>query len=285
MKPYYLLRLMRPEQWYKNLLVFVPLIFAQKLLNLELWPVLILGFVILCFISSISYIINDVMDMEADKKHPKKRNRPLASGKVSKDEALLLAFILTLPVLFLSYFTNYLFWLLALGLFLTNQLYSLYLKNIPIIDVHLIALGFIIRTEAGNILINLPTSPWLLIIIFLLSLFWAVGKRKVELATLKSEAPKYKKVFKFYTEDILLSFTNVLAAMLLLAYIFFTSSTHGMVLMLTIPIATFMVFRYLYFIYTNKEEAQKSERIFLDPQMFIALVVWVLLSIYLLYWF
>lgn len=280
----YFLKLLRPGQWYKNLLIFIPLIFAGRLLERDLWPILIIGFIVLCLISSISYIINDIIDLEADKRHPKKRKRVLPSGKVKKREAAVIALLIALLVIALSYFTTFWFWILAAGLFISTQIYTLYLKNIPLVDIHVIALNFIIRTVSGAVLIkDTQVSPWLLIIIFLLALFWAVGKRKAEMGVLKSEARRHKKVYRFYTEELLISLTNILAAMLLIAYILFTTSTHEMRLMITIPIATFMVFRYLFFIYTNREEAQRSERIFLDPQMLGALMLWASVSVYVLY--
>jgi predicted neutral ceramidase superfamily lipid hydrolase len=145
-----------------------------------------------------------------------------------------------------------------------------------LVDIHIIALNFIVRTLAGAFLVNAYPSAWLLIIIFLLAIFWAAGMRKFELRHSKKNG-------SHYSPEFLDNLANISAAMLLIAYILYTSIAHQGMLMLTIPIATFMVFRYLYFIQTNNVIVQKSERLFLDKQMLIALVVWFILIVLLIY--
>ncbi len=274
-----LIKLMRPWQWYKNLVVFIPMVFAGQLFNFDLWPITFGGFIFLCVISSISYILNDIVDIKKDRAHPDKRKRPIASGQVSVRQALVFATIWGLILLCWSYFMPFYFSLAALALFLSTSIYTLYLKNVMIVDIHIIALNFIVRTLAGAVLVNAVPSVWLFMIIFLLAIFWATGKRKFELSRFKHGRVERTA----YTTQFLESIASLSAAMLLIAYILYTSIAHQGKLMLTIPIATFMVFRYLYFIQTNNETVQKSERIFLDKQMLAALALWFILIVLQIY--
>jgi len=282
MRPTDVFMLIRPWQWYKNLVFFIPIVFSQSLLKFELWPIMVIGFAILCLVSSVSYIINDIIDTEADKAHPEKKKRPLPSGRVSSTHAYLLAAILAFFALYLSTFTPFAFSLLALALFLSTLLYTLYLKNIPLVDIHVIAINFILRTASGAFIIGVDVSPWLVIVIFLLALFLAIGKRKSEIEKFGRKNLK-KPVFKFYTQEILNRLTDITATMLSMSYILYTSFTHNFRLMVTIPLATFLVFRYLYFIQSNSEVARKSELVFCDKQMLAGILIWIALSIVLLY--
>jgi len=272
-----LVKLMRPWQWYKNLVVFIPLIFASQLFNAGLWPITVSGFIFLCLVSSVSYIMNDIMDRKKDRTHPDKRKRPIASGAISVNSALIFAALLGAALVVWSFFMPPMFNFWALSLFLLTSAYSLYFKKVALVDIHIIASNFVVRTLAGAVLINVYPSPWLLIIIFLLAIFWATGKRKFELSRYK------KKKSQLYGPAFLSSLSNISAAMLLIAYILYTSIAHQGKLMLTIPIATFMVFRYLYFIQTDNETIQKSERIFLDKQMLAALALWFILIVLQIY--
>lgn len=276
LKLLHLIKLLRPWQWYKNLVVFIPMVFASQLFNVSLWPITLAGFVFLCLTSSVSYILNDIIDLKKDRAHPDKRKRPIASGQISVCQALFLTMTLGILLLCWAVFMPLYFSLAAAVLFLSNLFYSLYFKNVMLVDIHIIALNFIVRTLAGAFLVNAYPSAWLLIIIFLLAIFWAAGKRKFELRHSKKNG-------SHYSPEFLDNLANISAAMLLIAYILYTSIAHQGMLMLTIPIATFMVFRYLYFIQTNNVIVQKSERLFLDKQMLIALVVWFILIVLLIY--
>lgn len=274
---------MRPQQWYKNLIVFVPLVFSGNLTNLQLWPIAILGFLALCLVSSISYIANDIIDAESDRRHPEKKNRPLPSGRVKTMEAIILALVLALASLLIFANTNILFALLATGLFVSTLAYSLYLKNKPIIDVHVIAFNYVIRALAGVVLIGAALSGWLVLTIFLLALFWALGKRKYEIVSLGAGARAHKAVYGFYTPDMLTSLTDIVAAMLLMAYSLYTLSVGPSRMMLTIPLASFMIFRYIYLVHTNSPLIHKSERLFLDRQMLLGMAAWLSLVVIILY--
>jgi 4-hydroxybenzoate polyprenyltransferase len=215
-------KLLRMQQWYKNFVIFLPLIFSNNLFEPILFLEVFLGFIALCFISSTNYIINDIIDVEKDKLHPRKKKRPIASGAVGKGFAVFMAVLLFVSSMIISFFLEPLFIAWPLTLFISTQIYSKWLKNIPIVDIHMIALNFIIRTTAGSVAIGVLTSPWLFLLAFLLALYLALGKRTSELATLGKKAPKFKKVFNFYTKELLESLTLIVVAALISAYSFYT---------------------------------------------------------------
>lgn len=279
-----LVKLLKLQKWYKNLMIFLPLVFAGLLFESAYWPTLILGFIVLSLVSSVSYIINDIVDAKADRSHPQKKNRPIASGRVKPMEGLMLAAVLVIIAVGISaaYIQNTTFELLVLALFISMQLYTLYFKNIMLIDINFIAINFIIRTISGTVLIGIGVSPWLFILIYLLALFWAVAKRKVEISTLHN-AGDHRKVHNQYSETMLNYLCNVLAGTLIAAYYVFASTTHNSGLLITVPFAVFMIFKFLYYVYNNREEAQSPELMTRDPQMMVALGVWFLLAVYVLY--
>jgi len=279
------LKLLRVQQWYKNLVIFIPLIFSRNLFNLNLFLIELLGFLALCLMSSCNYIINDVLDAEKDRLHPEKKNRPIASGAVKKDTAAIIATVLFVASLMVSYYINWLFILWPLALFVSTQLYSWKLKDIPIIDIHMIALNFIIRTTAGSIAISVETSTWLFLLAFLLAIFLALGKRWVELATLGKKAASHRHVFNFYNEELLNSFINIILAMLLASYAFYTflANTPNDLMMLTIPIATFILFRYLFLIKSNHKIAERIELLVYDRQLLAGIIIWAFISILVFY--
>lgn len=281
------LRLLRVTQWYKNLVIFIPLVFAEKLFVPELFIMEIIGFLALCFVSSSNYIINDIMDAEKDKLHSYKKNRPIASGKISKGTAWVISITLFAASLIISFSINWLFLLWPIMLFISTQIYSWKLKNVPILDIHMIALNFLIRTTAGSVAIGVQTSVWLFLLAFLLAIFLALGKRRVELSNLGKKAEKHRPVFKFYTKDLLDSLINIVIAVLLASYAFYTflANTANDMMMITIPIATFILFRYLFLIKSDSRIANRTELIIYDKQLTIGIIVWTLVSVYIFYVF
>ena len=179
-KARYYLELMRPVQWYKNLLIFIPLIFSLNLFNSKLYPSLFLGFISLSLLSSANYAINDVKDAPSDALHPVKKKRPIPSGKVSEREALVLAVVLGSIAFTIGYVLNRYFFMILVVFFTSTQLYTFLLKKIPILDVMVVSFNFYLRTIAGAYIINVEISPWLTIGIFFIALFLALGKRKAE---------------------------------------------------------------------------------------------------------
>src|SRR3989338_10440056 len=197
MKDYF--NLFRARQWYKNLVIFLAIIFGGKLLDIQRWETLLLGFIALCIISSSNYIINDIIDFRKDRLHPEKKNRPLAAGKISLVNAFLCFLILVTGGFYLAYLLSVNFFLLSLSLFFINQVYSFTLKNEPFADLISISTNFVIRAVSGSVLINLDISPWLILCTFFLALFLGSAKRHSEVLLLKNNAEQHRPVLKYYT--------------------------------------------------------------------------------------
>jgi 4-hydroxybenzoate polyprenyltransferase len=245
-----MLRLLRPRQWTKNLLLFAALVFAEDLFDADAVVLASLGFAAFCLASSSVYIINDLLDAERDRLHPEKRNRPIASGAISPGRATAVAAALTVASLALA------FWLapgfgvatiLYVGL---THFYSIVGKNVVILDVVLIAFGFVIRAIAGALAIAVPISDWFILCTAFLALFLAVSKRKAELVTLKEGAGSTRPVLDRYTETSLNTYTAVTMAAALICYGLYIldfqrqAGSDSRLLMLTFPVVVFGIFRY-----------------------------------------
>jgi len=276
--------LLRPKQWIKNLLLFAGLIFSSNLFQLSLLYSSIVAFISFCLLSSCVYIINDIVDIEADKRHSKKQNRPLAAGKVSIRQAV---------VVFIGLFTLSLFgaWsintsLLFIGIlyFVLVSSYSYWLKNIVILDVFAVAFGFLLRAVAGGVAINVKISPWFLLCTLLISLFLALTKRRQESIILEDNGITHRKVLEHYPLSYLDQLISIVTAATILAYSLYTfTASQSEYFMLTIPFVIYGIFRYLYLVH-NKELGESTEEILLkDKPLLINVLIWVLLSISLLY--
>ena len=196
-------KLLRVNHYLKNFLVLFPLVFSSELLNLSKLKTTVLGFIAFCLTASIVYIINDLKDIENDKKHPVKKNRPFASGKVSKVEGIIILIVLTLIVLGLSYFIGFEHWiaLLLLGVYLLlNVFYSFGLKNVPIVDIVILVSGFLIRVVYGAQIIDLTVSNWMYLTVISASFYMGLGKRRNEII---KQGDKSRKVLKYYTKEFL----------------------------------------------------------------------------------
>jgi 4-hydroxybenzoate polyprenyltransferase len=271
------IRLMRPAQWYKNLLVFLAIVFYQtpqvypwvetppilditKLYTYHL-P-LIVGFFAFCAVSSATYIINDIHDLEADAAHPEKKYRPLASGAVKRTRALYFAAVLLLSGLALSFALYWLFFLMIILYIIQAQLYNSYLRKRAIIDVVTIAMGFVIRAISGAVLLRIPFTSWLVIGVFFFALVLGFGKRKNELQFLGENAAVHKPVFKKYTDTILdhgisMSATWFVFFYTLYCYNNFASNMDHQPIMLTVPIMAGLILRYVYLIHIGSPVGRK----------------------------
>ncbi|MFH1835379.1 MAG: decaprenyl-phosphate phosphoribosyltransferase [Methanobacteriota archaeon] len=276
---YNLIRLLRPHQWYKSIVIFLALFFTNNLFNLPLLINTVFGFVSFCMVSSAYYIINDIHDAEEDRKHPEKRKRPIASGEITANKALILSFGLFLASLTLAYALKPFFALFPVILYVLNILYTYYFRNIPLVDIHVISLNFILKAVAGAILIEVPASVWLIVAIYFIALFLAVSKRYGELLLLGDRAIEFKGVYEVYSETLLKNMILVVISVLLFTYIMYTFTAHeSPYLMLTIPFATFMVFRYMYFISIGHKAVRKVQYIFTDGQMLVCFTLWIISS-------
>lgn len=250
MKKY--IELIRAKHWIKNLLIFIPLI-CSGFINAENVLNLIIGFFSFSFISSFVYIINDIKDIEKDKLHPRKKKRPLPSGKITKKRAILISIILLIASLSFNYIIykeilNVSFYLL-LAYMIINILYSMGLKNIAILDIILLATGFIIRVYYGASIINVPVSDWLFLTILNASLFLGLGKRKKELINNKDS----RKVLKEYNEAFLDRFQYISLGLMLVFYSLWTIEQDIKFLSLTIPLLIIIFMKYCLIIEKSDE--------------------------------
>lgn len=275
---------MRPHQWYKNLIVFIGLIFSKNILSPELWYEVSSVFVLLCIFSGVTYIVNDVVDAERDARHPRKRRRPIASGRIRKHEALFGALVLFVLASYWA-FTLSQETVEALIVFLgIGFLYNFYLKNIFIVDIITISVLFVLRAIIGVIVINVEVSQWLILCTFLLALMLALGKRRKELEMLKEESIYHRKVLEHYSLEIINPLVISTLAILYVSYCIYSVLTEtGREMVITIPVMTYLLFRYTYLIFSESDVPSNPERVFMDKGMVYGMIFWVALVLVSLY--
>ena len=273
-----LLKTMRPRQWTKNGFVFFALVFDKQLFNIPALLDTLAGFALFCLISSAVYIFNDLADIEADRQHPEKKNRPLPSGKLSASVAWIAGVALVLISLGLGWFLSRPFAYVVAGYFVINILYSRWLKHVPILDVLIVAAGFVLRVHAGTTLITVERfSPWLYVVTTLGALYLGFGKRRSELALLAQGAGSHRKVLDGYTIPLLDQYITIVSSATILAYSLYTFSApnlpanHSM--MLTIPFMAYIIFRYLYIIQVTHQAGAPEEVLLSDRPMQIAIAL------------
>ncbi|EKF86302.1 decaprenyl-phosphate phosphoribosyltransferase [Methanobacterium formicicum] len=273
---------MRPKQWYKNLVIFIGIIFSINLLNLNLWIEVIAAFTIFCILSGSIYVLNDILDLEKDKNHPKKKNRPLASGRLKVSHALTSAIILIFIALTGAYLLNLQFFMVSVAFFILMLVYSFFLKEIIIVDIMVISIGFVLRAMAGALAIGVYVSPWLIICAFLLALFLALGKRRHELVLLKENASNHRKILGEYSTDMLDQMINITTSALIMSYSLYTFFSGNIYIMITIPFAFYGLFRYIFLVHARNMGGE-PEMIFKDRGMVISIVLWVIVVVCVLY--
>lgn len=273
---------MRPKQWYKNLVIFIGIVFSLNLLNINLWIDVIGAFAIFCALSGSMYIINDIIDIEKDKNHPKKRLRPIASGKLKSNYAVMSVIILVILSFAASYLINSLFLITALTFFILLLVYSLFLKQLIIVDIMIISTGFVLRAIAGCLAVGVLISPWLIICAFLLALFLGIGKRRHELVLLGDNATNHRKILDGYSTEMLDQMINITTSALIMSYSIYTFFTGKLAIMLTIPFAFYGLFRYIYLVHA-KNFGGEPEMLFKDKGMILSMTLWILLVIIVLY--
>lgn len=266
---------MRPKQWYKNLVLFIGIFFSGNFLNFHMWTYVFLAFLIFCIISGSEYIINDLMDREMDRLHPKKCNRPIASGRLKALPALILVTFMLCGALVGAYLINTLFFITSLAYFLLILLYSLYLKHVAVVDILTISMGFVLRAIAGCLAINVAVSPWLIICAFLLALFLAIGKRRHELILLENNANNHRKALDNFSTKILDEMMTIVTSSLIMSYSLYSFLTNNLLMMITIPIVIYGIFRYV-FLVNSKNMGGEPEMLFKDAGMLTCIILWVI---------
>ncbi|MDD3225901.1 MAG: decaprenyl-phosphate phosphoribosyltransferase [Clostridium sp.] len=280
----YLLKLMRPKQWIKNFFVFAAIIFSGKFSNMHILLLNIYVFVLFCLISSAVYILNDLVDAPKDRMHPQKKYRPIASGKVTKVQAIFLEVIIVIITLYISYIIQYKIFIVILAYYIMNILYSFKLKNIVILDVMIITFGFLLRVISGSIPTNVQLSPWLLLCTMLLALFIALNKRKSEIITLKDKSGEHRKILEEYSVELIDSMLTIVTPGLLIAYCLYTfSSIQSRTMMITIPFVLYGIFRYQYLMLKENIGGKPEDVFQKDMPFLINIVLWVVCSIVIVY--
>jgi len=293
---------MRPRQWTKNLALFVGLVFAQQLFTFTSFERVTVAFAVFCLASSSVYLFNDLLDLERDRQHPTKSKRPLANGDLPISWAIVTICILILgcagltvllfniPIqktdIFASFGgANVLFALTVVSYLLLMALYSVRLKHIVLLDVFIIASGFVLRILAGAVVIPVMISPWLYLVTILLSLFLALSKRRNELVLLQGEASNHRQILKEYSLPLLDQLITIATAATIMAYSLYTfqGPTGNHRLMITIPLVLYGMFRYLYLLHMKMEGGSPEEVLLRDRHMFGTVVLCTVLIITVLY--
>ncbi|NMS90836.1 decaprenyl-phosphate phosphoribosyltransferase [Clostridioides difficile] len=270
------IKLMRIKQYIKNFFVFSALIFSNNILNTNLLLKTFIAFVCFCIISSSVYALNDAIDMDKDKKHPKKRNRPVASGRISKRNANILFVILALISISLSIVVNLRLTIILVLYLINNILYSLKLKNIILLDVFSISLGFILRVYAGCVAINVSLSNWIILCTFFLSLYLAFGKRKKEIVTLRDDAIEHRKILEDYDIENLNQMMVVMLSSTIVCYaLYSTSNPEKPHMIFTTIFVVYGVLRYNYIINTTNE-GNPTDIVLKDSALKINVILWII---------
>jgi 4-hydroxybenzoate polyprenyltransferase len=276
-----LIKAMRPRQWTKNVVLYAALVFDQQLTPGNLPAILrtTAGFVIFCLLSGVVYIINDIADVEADRQHPDKRRRPIASGKLPIPVARTFVVIVLLVIIPLSVILSPSFAVIALSYLVLNLAYSFRIKHIPLLDVFAIALGFVLRVAAGVVLIEVARfSPWLYVVTTLGSLYLGFGKRRAELALLADGANAHRRVLDGYTLPLLDQLITIVSSTTIVAYSLYTFSAPNLpenhVMMLTIPFVIYGIFRYLYLIQVKHSGGAPEDVLLSDKPLQASIILW-----------
>ena len=270
---------MRPRQWVKNGFIFAAMVFDRQLTNPETLLRTIAGAILFSMLSGSVYIINDILDIEADKNHPKKSKRPLASGKLPIPVALTAAIFLALCAVTAGYLLSFKFSIILAIYFVMQLAYSTRLKHVPLIDVLIISAGFVLRVAGGVSLIAVERfSPWLYVITSLATLYVGFGKRRAEIIMLAGNANSHRRVLEGYNLPLLDQLITIVSSTTIIAYSFYTFSAPNLpdnqVMMLTIPFIIYSIFRYQYLLQVKGTGGAPEEIVFSDRPLQAAILLY-----------
>ena len=258
--------LLRPRQYYKNLVIFTALFFTQQLFDLQALALTAAGFAALCLVSSANYIINDILDRKKDSRHPMKRTRPIASGQVKVWQGLVLAGALLGIAALISAMLPMAFMAAVAGLFILSSLYSLLLKREPFLDTIVIGILFVLRAVSGALILDVEISPWLVMCAFFLAMLLALGKRRAEL--------QFGNALKAYSKGLLDRLMAATMAMLAISYGFYTFIRSEHNLIITLPIAVYGLNRFYWLASSDSPLAMQAELLLADWRMLLTLFLW-----------
>ena len=282
------IRTARPDHYLKNLFVFAPIIFAGDLFELDLLVKILWTFISFCLASSSVYFLNDLCDLQYDRIHPEKKNRPVAAGLISPGHAAFVsAGLVTIALLVAWFLVNLEVAFMVLIYLIINLLYSMKLKHIVLVDILLISLGFITRILAGGLAIHVPVSDWLLLCVGLLALFLALSKRRTEFIKYNTDGKQIaRKVLNQYSEKLLDQFISITATLSIITYSLYSilnvSHKH---LIYTTPFVIYGIFRYLFVIYNRNGGANPEQEILRDKHLLITIFLWAISSIVIISFF
>jgi decaprenyl-phosphate phosphoribosyltransferase len=283
------IKLLRLEQYVKNLFIFLPIFFGLKISNLALVVDVSIAFIAFSLTSSAVYIFNDYFDVEDDKLHPKKKNRPLASGAISNNIAFILMGILAIVGITLMSYLSFTATGILLVYLVLNIAYSVKLKHIVIVDIFTISIGFVLRLVVGSTLTNTPLSMWIVIMTFLLTTLIALGKRHNDIILLNQTGYRMRKVIDGYSQQFIEISMIVIGSITLLAYIIFSSSYQAIensqseYLYLTSLFVIIGVLRYLYITFVREDSGSPTKILFTDIFIQLTILGWIISLVWILY--
>lgn len=280
---------MRPKQWSKNLVIFAGLIFAQKFFHLDSLQTSLLAFVAFCLNASAVYLINDVKDLEQDRLHPTKKNRPLPSGKIMPAQAVTASIILAAASLTLAFFLNARFGILLAAYWLMMMTYTFRLKHIVIVDLLVISAGFVLRAISGAIVLDVMISRWLIACAIFLSLFLILAKRLNEILELGAAASEHRAILEEYGQRFLDQMIAVVTACTIFSYVLYTADpetvakfqTHNLIL--TAPFVIYGIFRYLYLVYQRNLGGRPEMILLTDRPLMLSVLLWIAAAMIIVY--
>jgi len=287
MSPY--VRILRPEQWIKNGFVLAPLIFSEKLMEPGAFSLAFAAFWIFCLLSSATYVFNDLFDREKDRAHPLKKDRPIPSGQVGLGTAAFLGGFLSLSGVLAAVFLGRLFLLTALGYLFLQMTYNFWLRQVVILDILTIAMGFVIRALAGSVAIKVTLSPWLILCTLLVALFLGFAKRRHEILLMGDAAPEHRRILSEYSIPFLDQLIGIVTAATIVSYAIYTLSPEvtarlgSSSMILTLPFVLYGIFRYLFLVYLREIGGSPSRDLLADRPLLICIFLWGIVSVVLIY--
>ena len=285
-----LIESLRPKQWSKNLLLFAGLVFSKNLFQVSFLLKATVGFILFCLLSGAVYVLNDLLDLEQDKTHPVKSRRPLASGKLSVSLAVGVVVALMGVGLFSSFLISSEFGWIAVSYIFLMLGYAFILKHVVILDIIVIAIGFVLRAVAGAAVIGVSISSWLLVCTTFLALFLGFSKRRHELILLGEDAKNHRRILSEYSPYLLDQMVSVVTASTVMAYALYTTATETVEkfgtrnLIFTLPFVLFGIFRYLYLIHQKNMGGSPELIIVRDKPMILNILLYLLTAGFIIYW-
>jgi 4-hydroxybenzoate polyprenyltransferase len=282
-----LIEAIRPKQWTKNAVVFAAIVFDGQLFEFDALAIVAVAALLFALISSAGYLFNDLRDLEADREHPIKRNRPLASGRLNASTAWITMAVIYAVAFPLAFVLSPMFAAVLLAYVLLMLAYTRWLKNLVILDVFVIAAGFVLRAVAGAVVVEIPISPWLYVCTILLALFIGFSKRRHEISLLQGDAVNHRKNLDNYSLHLLDQLILIVAGSSIIAYSLYTFDSPALPdderMMLTIPFVLYGVFRYLYLVHREGQGGAPEQVVLEDKPLLLTVFLWGMLSVVLLY--